>query len=127
MVIDDLHPGRLKVSDSPYDTKVAGVVSGAGSLGPGAILQHGLAEPTESMVALSGRVYCKAETLSSPIEPGDLLTISSKPGHAMKAIEPAMAHGAVLGKSNDAAAYSRRARPGDRHSTMRSRDATASD
>ena len=35
-------------------------------------------------VALSGRVYCWADTSNGPINPGDLLTTSSTAGHAMK-------------------------------------------
>jgi hypothetical protein len=50
-------------------------------------------------VALSGRVYCRADTSSGPIEPGDLLTTSARPGHAMKAADHDRAQGAILGKA----------------------------
>ena len=40
MVIDDGHPGQLKPSATAYDTKVAGVVSGAGGVNPGLTLQQ---------------------------------------------------------------------------------------
>jgi hypothetical protein len=50
-------------------------------------------------VALSGRVYCLADASHGPIEPGDLLTTSDNPGHAMKATDPDRSHGAVIGKA----------------------------
>ncbi len=39
------------------------------------------------MLALMGRVPVKATTENGPIRPGDLLTISSKPGYAMRCHE----------------------------------------
>jgi hypothetical protein len=50
-------------------------------------------------VAVTGRVYCLAEAFDNPIEPGDLLTTSSRKGHVMKVIDFSKAHGAVIGKS----------------------------
>ena len=35
----------------------------------------------------------------APIEIGDLLTTSARPGHAMKAVESSRAFGAVIGKA----------------------------
>jgi hypothetical protein len=102
MVIDEDHEGELKTSDRAYDTKVAGIVSGARDLRPGITLcQDTPSIPSANMrnVALSGRVYCKAEAISSPIRAGDLLTTSAIPGHAMKAVNPVAAGGALLGKA----------------------------
>ena len=50
-------------------------------------------------VALMGKVYCKVDAGYSPIDVGDLLTTSPTPGHAMKAVDPARAFGAVIGKA----------------------------
>lgn len=50
-------------------------------------------------VALSGRVYALVDATQAPVEPGDLLTTSDTPGHAMKASDPAKAQGAILGKA----------------------------
>jgi hypothetical protein len=50
-------------------------------------------------VALVGKVYCKADAQYAAIEVGNLLTTSQTPGRAMKAIEPAKAFGAVIGKA----------------------------
>ncbi len=95
MVIDPDHPGQLKPSDSAYDNKVAGIVSGAGGLQPGVTLSDQDGVP----IALAGRVYVKAEAYSGAIVPGDLLTSSSMPGYAMKASDHNRAIGAVIGKA----------------------------
>ena len=50
-------------------------------------------------MALSGRVYVLADATSGGIEPGDLLTTSDTPGHAMKVTDHAKAQGAILGKA----------------------------
>jgi hypothetical protein len=46
-----------------------------------------------------GKVYCKVVADAAPIEMGDMLTTSSVPGHAMKAVDPFRAFGAVIGKA----------------------------
>jgi hypothetical protein len=102
MVIDERHPGKLKISTSAYDHKVAGIVSGAGGVKPGVRLQQGQLSEGNAQVALAGRVYCKAEALSHPIEPGDLLTTSNLPGQAMKVTDHAQAQGAIIGKAMSA-------------------------
>ena len=53
-------------------------------------------------VALSGRVYVQADASNGAIKPGDLLTTSATPGHAMKVAEPGKAQGAILGKAMSA-------------------------
>jgi len=50
-------------------------------------------------VALSGRVYVHADAAYGEIKPGDLLTTSDTPGHAMKVTEHGKAQGAILGKA----------------------------
>ena len=99
MIIDDNHPGNLKMSRLAYDHRVAGVVSGALGLGPGVILRADKVVPERRHIALIGRVYCKAEASSSPIAPGDMLTTSNIPGHAMRALDKTRSHGAILGKA----------------------------
>jgi hypothetical protein len=99
VVIDPEHPGRLTISDRAYDHRVAGIVSGANGVRPGLTLrQEGVLEGGIH-VALSGRVYVQADAGHAPIQPGDLLTTSSIPGHAMKATDAANASGAILGKA----------------------------
>ena len=52
-----------------------------------------------TLVAIAGRVYCQAEAGSAAIQPGDLLTTSNIPGHAMKATDDSRSHGAIIGKA----------------------------
>lgn len=99
MVIDPEHPGKLKPSIMAYDGKVAGIVSGANGVNPGLKLgQEGVMDG-QHLVAMTGRVYVKASTCGGPIKPGDLLTTSEIPGHAMKANDRSRSHGAVVGKA----------------------------
>jgi hypothetical protein len=99
VVIDEANPGRLKLTAMPYDTRVAGVVSGANGIHPGIQMhQEGLLEGGRN-IALTGRVYVQADTSNGPIQPGDLLTTSSTPGHAMKVSDHVKAQGAILGKA----------------------------
>jgi DNA-binding beta-propeller fold protein YncE len=99
VVIDDENPGRLKLSDRAYDTRVAGIVSGANGINPGISLQQEGALEGGQNVALSGRVYVQADAAFGAIKPGDLLTTSCTPGHAMKVNDHAKAQGAILGKA----------------------------
>ena len=99
VVIDEANPGQLKPSDRAYDTRVAGIVSGANGINPGLMLhQQGLSDGGEN-VALSGRVYALADAANGPIRPGDLLTTSDTPGHCMRVTDHRRAQGAVIGKA----------------------------
>ena len=99
VVIDEANPGKLKASTRSYDKKVAGIVSGANGIRPGiSMIQEDKLEAGEN-VALSGRVYVKADTSAGTIEPGDLLTTSSTAGRAMKAADHDAAQGAIIGKA----------------------------
>lgn len=105
---DQIHPGTVVVlndsgnltpSGSPYDSRVAGVISGAGETRPGLILNGLEDEKSKLPVALNGKVYCQVNTENGPVRVGDLLTTSSQAGFAMKADNPRLAFGAVLGKA----------------------------
>ena len=96
LVIDAENPGKLTVSSSPYDCKVAGIVAGGEGLGSGVRL--GVSQFDQD-VALAGRVYCKVDATEAGVEPGDLLTTSGTPGYAMKATDYMRAQGAILGKT----------------------------
>ena len=99
VVIDDQNPGHLKMSGVAYDTRVAGVVSGANGIRPGIQMQQqGILDGGKN-VALTGRVYVQADAANGAINPGDLLTTSSTPGHAMKVTNHTQAQGAILGKA----------------------------
>ena len=91
--------GRLHHSNDAYDKRVAGVVSGAGQYKPGIILDRQPGTSLRQPIALMGKVFCRVDAQQSPIAVGDLLTTSQMPGHAMKAVDPIKAFGAVLGKA----------------------------
>jgi hypothetical protein len=98
--IDPESPCSLTVSDGPYDRKVAGVISGAGGINPGVVMgQSGTEADGASPVALTGRVYCQVDASYGRVEPGDLLTTSATPGHAMKVTDYSKAQGATIGKA----------------------------
>jgi len=104
MVIDEANPGQLMRSTQAYDTRVAGIISGANGISPGiAMQQEGAIEGAQN-VALSGRVYVQVDKSNGAIEPGDLLTTSATPGRAMKVIDHARAQGAIIGKAMTALA-----------------------
>ena len=96
LVIDPDHPGKLTLSTQAYDKRVAGIAAGANGLGSAVRLGAG---QFDLDVALAGRVYCQVDATEHGVEPGDLLTTSAVPGHAMKVTDPARAMGAVLGKA----------------------------
>jgi hypothetical protein len=98
--IDPASPGKLALSTQAYDRRVAGIISGAGGVKPGMMMsQAGTLADGQHPVALTGRVYCWVDASQGAIEPGDLLTSSSTPGHAMKVSDAAQAQGAIIGKA----------------------------
>ncbi len=99
VVIDPDRAGALRPSRAGYDTRVAGVVSGANGLSVGAVLGQCTPEPDAQAIAMSGRVWTRCDATEHAIEPGDLLTTAGRPGHAMKAVDPARSHGAIIGKA----------------------------
>lgn len=89
---------QVRVSDEPYDRKVAGVVSGAGNYRPALVLDHS-ENTTRRALALTGKVWCKIDADCGPVAVGDMLTSSPTAGHAMRATDPVRAFGAVIGKA----------------------------
>src|SRR5262249_52974750 len=91
--------GKLHACVESYDTRVAGVVSGAGQLRPAVILQRLNDQRGRSPIALIGKVVCKVDAAFGRIKAGDLLTTSPTPGRAMKVADRSKALGAILGKA----------------------------
>jgi hypothetical protein len=91
--------GSLKRSDIAYDTKVVGVVSGAGEHRAAITLDSALPLDSSVPLALNGKAFCKVNAESTSITVGDLLTTSDLPGHAMKASDPSRSFGAIIGKA----------------------------
>ena len=71
------------------DTRVAGVVST-----DAAYTMYGACPGLKNLLALAGRVPCK---VVGRVKKGDLLTTSSTPGHAVKALNPTL--GSIIGKA----------------------------
>ncbi len=96
LVIDPENPGKLALSNRPYDRTVAGIAAGANELGSGVRLGAG---QFDFDVALAGRVYCNVDASYGAIQTGDLLTTSPTPGYAMKVSDYTQAQGAIVGKA----------------------------
>lgn len=102
VVIDPRNPGKLRVATEPYDRKLAGAISGANGLSPGMMMkaEGSVHAEGEHPVALVGRVWCYADASTAAIAPGDLLTTSATPGHAMRVGDDAdVPRGCILGKA----------------------------
>ena len=98
--IDSKNPGELVLAREAYDAKVAGILSGAGGVKPGMLMgQKGTKADGKHPVALTGRVYCHVDASHGAIEPGDMITTSTTPGHGMKATNRDRAFGSIIGKA----------------------------
>ncbi|MBN1351011.1 hypothetical protein JXJ21_16440 [candidate division KSB1 bacterium] len=96
LIIDTHNPGKLTKCNMAYDYRVAGIIAGANGLGSGVKLGSG---KFDYDVALAGRVYCNVDASYGEVAPGDLLTTSSTPGHAMVVKDYSKAQGSILGKA----------------------------
>ncbi|MCB9854706.1 MAG: hypothetical protein H6818_03390 [Phycisphaerales bacterium] len=101
VAIDSERPGKLRLSTRAYDRTVAGIISGAGGVNPGLMMsQKGSIADGGHPIALTGRVYCWVDAeVGGAVQPGDMLTTSDTPGHAMRVTDHGRATGAILGKA----------------------------
>lgn len=91
--------GALTPCSAAYDSRVVGVVSGAGKYRPAIVLDRQLRDGPRVAVALLGKVFCKVDAECDPVAVGDLLTTAATPGYAMKASDKSRSLGAVIGKA----------------------------
>jgi hypothetical protein len=91
--------GCLERTTFAYDTRVAGVVSGLGEYRPGMVLGRKAGGSRRLPVAMLGTVTCLVDATAAPVRRGDLLTSSTRPGHAMAVTDRSRALGAVIGKA----------------------------
>ena len=103
LMIDAGATRRLALANEAYSTRVAGIYSTK----PGILATpHMMDDPrltaSEVPLAVVGIVPCKVTTENGPIEPGDLLVVSSKAGYAMKGTDRGKMLGAVVGKAMQA-------------------------
>lgn len=89
----------IELSAIPYDRKVAGVISGAGSLNAGVRMGARKDGSADLPVAIAGQVYVRVCGESGNIEVGDLLVSSSRPGVAMRGADSSRLVGTVVGKA----------------------------
>ncbi len=101
VIIDPQSELRVRRCETPYDSRVAGVVSTQPTIEVGHLVNSSEGVP----LALTGIVPCKVTTEAGAIQPGDLLTTSSVPGHAMKANDPKI--GTLVGKAMEPLASGR--------------------
>ncbi len=97
MVLDD--EGLMRPCDVAFDKRTIGVISGADLYKPGIILDRQDDMEDRHPIALVGKVCVRVTDENGPIRIGDLVTTSSKTGHAMAAGDDAKAFGAVIGKA----------------------------
>jgi hypothetical protein len=99
--IDPIGNRKFKLADEPYDRKRVGIISGGNGVKAGLVLRdEGNPQADgDQPIALTGQVWCHADASFGPITPGDLLTTSSTPGHAMKVTDLDKARLAVLGQA----------------------------
>jgi hypothetical protein len=77
------------VAQAEYISKPPGVLMG----------QTGTIADGKHPIALTGRVWTWCDASAGAIQPGDLLTTSDVPGHAMKVTDRTRAQGAIIGKA----------------------------
>ena len=116
---DDTEPGDVVIADpdnsesiikstKPYDATVLGVISTKPHMvmGIDLIMDEESGEMYENVnaaqLALVGRVPVKVTDENGAIKIGDLLTTSSKKGHAMKCNDKLRGIGAIIGKALEA-------------------------
>src|SRR5262249_15130008 len=95
---------KLEPCRMAYDSRVAGVISGAGNLKTALLLNHqshalNNQAGRRAALALMGSVYCKCDAGYAPIAAGDLLTTSVTVGHAMRAVDADKKIGTIVGKA----------------------------
>ncbi|TFH07443.1 MAG: hypothetical protein E4H08_09495 [Candidatus Atribacteria bacterium] len=94
----------LVLARAANDTSVAGVVA----TDPSLRLAGGIPDAQSVPLAIAGRVLCKVDASLGAIAPGDLLTTSPTPGHAMRATPVDIGDvqfyrpGTILGKALEA-------------------------
>ncbi|GAA4978377.1 hypothetical protein [Actinoplanes utahensis] len=99
VVVLDEH-GRIGICGEPYNNRVAGIISGAGDRVPALVLDrtHDTTRKRRP-IAVVGKAWCLADATNDPIAVGDLLTTSTRPGHAMRAADRLASIGTVVGKA----------------------------
>lgn len=99
LALDPERPGLVDLARRAEDSGVFGVVAARPGVLLGAERPGALGSELRAAVSVSGIAVCKADAGYGSIRPGDLLTTSPTPGHAMRADRPRP--GTILGKALD--------------------------
>jgi hypothetical protein len=91
--------GQLEVCTKEYDSKVVGVVAGAGKFNPGIVMDKKGNSKNRLPISILGKAECLVDAQKEGIKVGDMLTTSSVPGFAMKVTDKSKAFGTVIGKA----------------------------
>ncbi len=94
VVLDD--EGRITPCVRDYDTRVAGIVSGAGGLRPAVVLDD---TQVGAPIALAGKAFVRVDADRGPVRIGDLLTTSATSGHAMRVDDASRVAGSLVGRA----------------------------
>lgn len=94
VVVIDESGKCLRKSDRPYDSHVAGIISSEEQAA--LVIGYRKDKSCDKPLALAGQAVCKVDASYAKINPGDLLTTSSTPGHAMKAEPVVEEHGRTI-------------------------------
>jgi hypothetical protein len=107
----DAEPGTVLVAadadagteacHTEYDTRVIGVVAGAGTFKPAIVLgkQANVGRYLRVPVTILGKAFCKADASERPIQIGDVVTTARTPGHLISAEPSKLVPGAMFGKA----------------------------
>ncbi|MFN0136711.1 MAG: hypothetical protein ACKVS9_11425 [Phycisphaerae bacterium] len=99
VAIDPDRPGQMQVSREAYNSRVAGVISGANELSAGVVLGDEPGSDRNLPIALSGRVWVKCDTSLQGVKAGVMMTTSDRRGYAMSVVDREKAAGAIIGKA----------------------------
>jgi hypothetical protein len=90
--------GGLAPCDRAYDSRVAGIVCGAGGYKPGIVMDNA-GKANRLPIAVMGKIFCCVDASKKPVRTGDLLTTGRSYGHAMRAESGYRSFGAIIGKA----------------------------
>jgi hypothetical protein len=99
LVIDGNSDRRVTLSQEAYSTLVAGIYSTKPGIVGSPRSVHEATPASMVPMAMIGVVPTKVSAENGPIQRGDLLVTSSRPGYAMKGTDRSKMAGAVLGKA----------------------------
>jgi len=99
ITMDASAPGKFTKSQEPYSKLVSGVFSTKPGITGRRVNYERRDKTAEVPMAMMGIVPTKVSAENGPINVGDLLVTSSRPGYAMKGTDVSQMMGSVIGKA----------------------------